>query len=550
MKKLMIVCFALFTVQGFSQTVEKTFKVEHQYINIPIESKQDRQLVHFKVDGQAYTYNDIRIANTSMDYWTFIDVSKYMGKEFTLEFSYYVPGIERIYQSDLFVDQENLYKEKLRPQLHFTTRRGWNNDPNGLVYYEGEYHLYYQHNPYEVNWGNMSWGHAISKDLVHWEELPIALEPDELGTMFSGSAVIDYKNTTGFQQGEEYPLVVTYTADKSNEKQQQCMAYSLDRGRTFTKYEENPVIPAQRRFGSGHERDPKVFWYAPGKYWVLVMQDALNYSIYNSDDLKNWEYQSTVDAGFWECPELFELPVDGKKNNKKWVLYGVQGIYLIGDFDGKVFTPETEMLRYQVGGMTAAQTYNNEPDGRRLQIGWGHASYPDMPFAQAFTFVQEFRLETTQNGVRLMIEPVREIEQLHGKSYHFENEYIGEEINEKLSVIKSPLLHIKATFEIVNAIDFGFDINGYRLNYHVATNQLKGHFLPLQNKQVQLEIIVDKTLIEVYANGGLIYWFDNYNEGDLDHFNISLTRSKNGLNQDSKTLVKSLDIYELNSIWK
>jgi len=550
MKKLTIALLMFLTIQGLAQTVEKTFKVEHQYINIPIESQQERQRVNFKVDGQAYTYNDIRIANNSVDYWTFIDVSKYMGKEFTLEFSYYVPGIERIYQSDLFVDQENLYQEKLRPQLHFTTRRGWNNDPNGLVYYKGEYHLFYQHNPYEINWGNMTWGHAVSKDLIHWEELPIALEPDELGTMFSGSAVIDYKNTTGFQQGEEYPLVVTYTADKSNEKQHQCMAYSLDRGRTFTKYEGNPVIPAQRRFGSGHERDPKVFWYEPGKHWVLVMQDALNYSIYNSDDLKDWEYQSTVDAGFWECPELFELPVDGKEKNKKWVLYGVQGIYLIGDFDGKVFTPETEMLRYQVGGMTAAQTYNNEPDGRRLQIGWGHATYPGMPFAQSFTVVQEFRLETTRNGVRLMVEPVREIEQLHGKAHHFENVYIGDEINEKLSAIQSPLLHIKATFEIVNAINFGMNINGYRLNYNVATNKLNDHFLPLQNKQLQLEVIVDKTLIEVYANGGLIYWFDNYNEGDLDDFNISLTRSKNGLNQDSKTLVKSLDIYELKSIWK
>jgi fructan beta-fructosidase len=550
MKKILIACFVLFTVQGFAQTVEKSFKVEHQYINIPIESEQDRQRVNFKVDGQTYTYNDIRIANSSVDYWTFIDVSKYMGKTFTLEFSYYVPGIERIYQSDQFVDQDKLYKEKLRPQVHFTTRRGWNNDPNGLVYYEGEYHLYYQHNPYEINWGNMSWGHTISKDLVHWEELPIVMEPDELGTMFSGSAVIDYKNTSGFKKGKENPIVVTYTADLSNEKQHQCMAYSLDRGKTFTKYEGNPVIPAQRRFGSGHERDPKVFWYAPGKHWALVMHDGLNYSIYNSDDLKKWEFQSSVDAGFWECPELFELPVDGKENNKKWVLYGVQGIYLIGDFDGKVFTPETEMLRYQVGGMSAAQTYNNEPDGRRLQIGWGHASYPGMPFAQTFTFVQEFRLETTRNGVRLMIEPAKEIEKLHGKAHHFEDVYIGDEINEKLAAIKSPLLHIKATFEIVNAIDFGININGYRINYNVATNELKGHFLPLQNKQVQVEVIVDKTLIEVYANGGLIYWFDNYNEGDLDDFNISLTRSKNGLNQDSKTLVKSLDIYELKSIWK
>jgi len=175
MKKLLIALFVLLTVQGFAQSIEKTFKVKHQYINIPIEAEKDRQRVSFKVDGQVYTFNDIRIASNSVDYWTFIDVSKYMGKEFTLEFSEEVPGIEKIYQSDKFVGEENLYNEKLRPQIHFTTRRGWNNDPNGMVYYEGEYHLFYQHNPYEINWGNMTWGHAVSKDLLHWEDLPIAI---------------------------------------------------------------------------------------------------------------------------------------------------------------------------------------------------------------------------------------------------------------------------------------------------------------------------------------------------------------------------------------
>jgi fructan beta-fructosidase len=552
MKKLS--AFILFSIlvggQLLSQTKKKIFKIEHQYINIPIEEKENRQYVNLIVDDKVYTYNDIRVANANVDYWTFIDVSKYLGKNFTLEFSQDVPGIEKIYQSDQFKGQEKLYNEELRPQLHFTTRRGWTNDPNGMVYYKGEYHLFYQHNPYEINWGNMTWGHSVSKDLIHWKELPIALEPDELGTIFSGSAVIDYKNSSGFKKGSEDVMVVTYTNHLKDEKQQQSMAYSLDRGRTFTKYEGNPVIPAQRRFGSGHERDPKVFWYEPGNHWVLVMHDALNYSIYNSKNLKDWEYQSSVDAGFWECPELFELAIDGDENNKKWILYGVQGTYLIGGFDGKVFTPETEMLRYSVGGMTAAQTFNNEPEGRRLQIGWGHAEFPGMPFKQAFTMVQEFKLKTTRNGLRLMIEPAKEIEKLYVKSHRFDNVLIGDVINKKLSNIKSSLLHIKATFEIVNDDSFGLDINGYKIKYDVPTNQLNGHFLPLQNKQLQLEIIVDKTLVEVYANGGLIYWFDDYNEGDLDNFKISLIRSKSSLNVDSKTLIKNLEIHELKSIWE
>ena len=550
MRKLIIASFMLTCLYGVSQPVVKTFRVDKNFINIPIETKQPRQRVEFKVNGKVVTSNDIRIAKDNVDYWTFIDVSKYMGKEFSFEFSDNVSGIEKIYQSVKFEGEDMLYKEKLRPQVHFTTRRGWNNDPNGLVYYKGEYHLYYQHNPYETTWGNMSWGHAVSEDLLHWKELPVAIEPDELGTIFSGSAVIDYNNTSGFKNGSENPLVAIYTADFKNSKQQQCIAYSLDKGRTFTKYEGNPVIPAKRRFGSGHERDPKVFWYEPGKHWVLVMHDGLNYSIYSSANLKEWNFESSVNEGFWECPELFELAVDGNLNNKKWVMYGVKGTYLIGDFDGKKFTPETEKLGYNVGGMSAAQTFNDEPNGRRLQIGWGHAQFPNMPFCQTFTFIQEFNLKTTRSGIRLFIEPAKEIEKLHTRLHKFENEYIGNEINKKLAAIKTPVLHIKIKFEIDNSNNFGIDINEYKIRYNVTDNTLNGNFLPLQNRQLDLEIIVDRSLIEVYGNGGLMYWFGNIDKVDSDDFKISFIQGKSGLNPDPKTLIKKLEINELKSIWE
>ena len=550
MKKFFIAFLMLAAMEGFSQNPEKSFRVEHTYINIPIESAQERQRVHFKVNGEVYTFNDIRVAKRKIDYWTFVNVEKYMGETFTLEFSEEVPGIEKIFQSDQIEGRVPVYQEDLRPQIHFTTKRGWNNDPNGLVYYEGEYHLFYQHNPYEINWGNMTWGHAVSRDLLHWEELPNAIEPDEMGTIFSGSAVIDYENTSGFKKGDQDPLVAVYTVDTWNEKQQQCIAYSLDKVRTFFKFEENPVIPAKRRFGSGHERDPKVFWYEPANHWVLVMHDALNFSIYTSKNLKDWEYQSSVEEGFWECPELFELPVDGNPDHTKWVMYGVTGIYLIGEFDGKTFTPETDMLRYNIDGMTAAQTYNNVPDGRRLQIGWAHAEYPGMPFKQTFTVVQEFTLRTTPDGIRLFVNPAEELEELHVRSHRFENEYIGLDLNEKLFRIDSPLLHIKATFQIENALMFGLDINGYRLTYHVPNNKLNDVFLPLRDQQLDLEVIVDKTLIEVYADGGLVYWFEDHHESNPDDFSISVIQSSNGLNPEPKTLVKNLEIHELKSIWE
>ncbi len=566
MKKL-ISLIVVFAIPLFSQSLEKSFRIKNKYINIPIDHTQERQRVHFKVDGKVTTFNDIRVAHQNIDYWTFLDVSKFKGKKFSFKFSEQVSGIDKIYQSDKFVGEDMLYKENLRPQVHFSTRRGWTNDPNGMVYYKGEYHLFYQHNPYEIIWGNMTWGHAVSKDLVHWQELPIAIEPDTLlGTIFSGSAVIDHKNTSGFKKGKEPPMVAIFTHDMWNEKQQQSIAYSNDRGRTFTVYDKNPVIPAKRRFGSGHERDPKVFWYAPGKHWVLIMHDALAYSIYNSKNLKDWEYQSSVDAGFWECPELFELAVDDNDKNKKWVMYGVTGTYVFGSFDGKKFTPETEMLRYNADGMTAAQTYNDEPNGRRLQIGWARAQFPDSPFRHTFTFVQEYKLKTTKNGIRLFVNPIKEIEKLYTKSHSFKNQFIGYDINEKLSKIKTPLLHIKVKFEIENANTFGIDINGYKIAYNVPRNQVHirrnngGNsqnsydtirpFLPLQNRQLDLEIIVDMTTVEVYANGGIMYWFYNNLEGDPDTFQLSLFNRKNGLNQNPKTLVKSLEVHELKSIWE
>lgn len=534
---------------------QRTFKIDKKFLNIPIQSSVEKQKVNFFIDGVKLTYNDIRLAADGVDYWTFVDVSGYGGKDFMIEFSEKVAGIDRIYQSDTIIGEANLYKEEFRPQVHYTTRRGWSNDPNGMVFYDDEYHLFYQHNPYETNWGNMTWAHAVSKDLLHWEELSLALLPDEFGTMFSGSAVIDYKNTAGFNVGNTPAMLVMYTADLRKNGlelgQQQCIAYSLDKGRTFTKYKGNPVIPIQNHFESGHARDPKVFWYEPGNHWVMIMHQGINMVIYNSEDFKKWEQTCILDAGYWECPELFELAVDGNEKNKKWVVYGVRGTYQTGSFDGKVFTPETEMLRYNCIGwsMTAAQSYNNEPGGRRIQIGWGHARFPGMPFTETFTFPMEMSLKTTPGGIRLCVEPAEEIQELYVKKFSIENQLIGEELNNRLKGINKASLHIKTTIEVDNSRIFGININGYELRYDVATNTLNDVFIPLQNRQLELELIIDKTVIEVYANGGRFYWFKNYTEGDLNNFKLSFIKGGDPLNRQPKTLVKNLEIHELQTIW-
>ncbi|WP_037681727.1 glycoside hydrolase family 32 protein [Streptomyces griseus] len=246
------------------------------------------------------------------------------------------------------------YSETYRPQFHFTPEKNWMNDPNGLVYYKGEYHLFYQYNPNGNSWGDMSWGHAVSTDLVHWQQLPLALSHDDKEMVFSGSAVVDENNTTGFGTRENPPMVAIYTShDKSTGIQSQSLAYSTDRGRTWTKYQGNPVID----IGSRDFRDPKVQWYAPTRSWLMTVSLSTEHKVrfYSSKNLKDWTQLSEfgpagATGGVWECPDLFPLAVDGDTNNIKWVLVvninpgGIAGgsaaQYFVGDFDGKTFTAQ------------------------------------------------------------------------------------------------------------------------------------------------------------------------------------------------------------------
>ena len=244
------------------------------------------------------------------------------------------------------------YQEPFRPQFHFTPAQNWMNDPNGLVYHKGEYHLFYQHNPFGNTWGHMSWGHAVSRDLVHWKHLPVAIPEEGSEAIFSGSAVVDHENTSGFGSRAEPAMVAIYTSAYPDD-QEQSLAYSTDRGRTWTKYAGNPVLDdPDREF-----RDPKVFWYEPAGEWRMVVVKAVQrkVAIYSSKDLKQWEHLSDFGpanavGGVWECPDLFPLPVDGKRKHTKWVMAvslnpgGIAGgsgtQYFVGDFDGTRFTAD------------------------------------------------------------------------------------------------------------------------------------------------------------------------------------------------------------------
>lgn len=522
---------------------EIRIEINKKYLNIPVSHQVDRKTMTIKVDGKEEQSFLVRLASDEPDYWVFCDLSAYKGKTITISYDAAAESLNKMFQDDRIVDQDKLYQEENRPQFHFTTRRGWINDPNGLIYHDGEYHLFYQHNPYEREWENMHWGHAVSKDLIHWEELPDALYPDELGGMFSGSAVMDWDNTAGFNQGSKPAMVAAYTA-AGPDKQVQCIAYSNDNGRTFTKFEGNPLIDSKHIWHSQDTRDPKVFWYKPGNHWVMVLNERDGHSIYTSANLKQWQYESHT-TGFWECPELFELPVDGDPGHSKWVMYGASGTYMLGSFDGKMFTPEHGKFQYTTGAIYAAQTYTDAPDGRRIQVGWGRISHPGMPFNGMMLLPTELSLRTTKNGVRLFSNPIAEVDLLTGSTQKFTKEMSGDEANEAINRYRDEdLLRVSFTLSLSHATSAGIDFRGQNLiDYDMNSNTINGMFYSpedMTSMELSAVMYIDKTSVEIFFDDGV--------------FSRSFERRTNDENKGfhfwgNNITVKDLSVSTLKSIW-
>ncbi|HET9569921.1 MAG TPA: GH32 C-terminal domain-containing protein [Bacteroidales bacterium] len=408
-------------------------KITSSYLLIPIQEEAKEIKTSFTVGNNKETTKSfyIRLAENKIDYWVKYDVEAFKGKEIQLSFEgaeSSMLGIKNIKQSDRF---ELDYNEPFRPGFHFSPEYGWMNDPNGLVYLDGEYHLFYQYNPYGNRWGNMHWGHAVSTDLTSWTYLPIALAPDELGDIFSGSTVVDSANTAGFGKNA---LIAVYTANGAT--QQQCIAYSTDKGRTFTKYTKNPVLPNP---GIKDFRDPKVHWNEQGKQWVMALATQQTITFFGSPDLKRWtrlsEFGNETGAhgGVWECPDLFPLTYEGKT---KWVLLvsinpggpngGSATQYFIGNFDGKKFTADPlhyplwiDYGRDNYAGVTFSNIGKN--DGRRIFMGWmSNWDYAnDVPtnyFRNAMTLPRELTLKSNGEHLILASMPTAEVTKLRGKS--------------------------------------------------------------------------------------------------------------------------------------
>ena len=349
-----------------------------KYLLLPIEEKAREAQVNLLVDNQTVSTMNVRLAVDKVDYFVPFECASYNPNSMLLD----IRGVDQkaicwkeMKLSDTF-DKQNT--EKHRPLYHFTPEYGWMNDPNGMVYKDGEYHLFYQYNPYGSMWGNMHWGHAVSKDLTSWQHLPVAIAPDGLGTIFSGSCVVDKNNTAGFGAGA---IVAFYTS--AGHSQTQSMAYSLDNGRTFQKYAGNPVVTSNLV----DFRDPKVSWHEPTQKWIMILAAGPEMQLYSSPNLKDWTYESSfgkdqgAHGGVWECPDLFQLPVKGT-DKKKWVLLcnlwggpagGSATQYFVGDFDGHRFVNESpQAIKWMDWGKDhyATVTWSDAPANRTIALAW------------------------------------------------------------------------------------------------------------------------------------------------------------------------------------
>lgn len=529
--------------------------IHQRYLHLPVDNGARNCRMELIANGEPVRRFDIQLAVGKPDFWMYTDVSTLNNQKLRIavdKLPYGSNGLDAIYQADSIPDAAATYHEKYRPQFHFSPGRGWTNDPNGLVYYEGKYHLFFQHNPYGTRWGNMTWGHATSPDLVHWTEGSDAIHPDKLGTIFSGSAVVDQHNTTRWQTGTDKPIVCIYTSAGRLADPPvpftQSIAYSADQGRSWHKYTGNPVLTNI----NGSNRDPKVFWHKPTEQWVMILylDQRGQFGLFGSPDLKSWKKLSDLEfPGGHECPDLFQLAVDGNPENLRWVAWEAGGQYMLGQFDGTTFKRESGPHRSKYGANDyAAQTYSDIPaaDGRRIQIGWmSGGKYPDMPFNQQMTFPRVLTLRTTGEGIRLFFQPVKELEKLRGSHVQLGPTAVSPD-QDPLPGITGELFEIQATLRPENARSIGLSVRGVRIEYDVSKGELtclgKKAPLPLSDGRVMLHVLVDRTSLEVFANQGRIKMcFCMIPDESNQRIGVFAT--------GSGARVESLDVWQLNSVW-
>ena len=556
--------------------------VTEDYLLLPIQDDApEGKICVVKDNEQKGTLMNVRLARERVDSYVPFALSAYKGQHISIE----IQGVpetalcwKELKLSGSF-DMAN--KESFRPVYHHTPAYGWMNDPNGMFYKDGVYHLYFQYNPYGAVWGNMHWGHSTSTDLMHWKFEGCAIVPDAWGAIFSGSCVVDHENTAGF--GKE-AVVAFYTSAKSTpwgDIQMQSMAYSLDNGKTFTKYEGNPILTSSEK----DFRDPKVFWYAPGKHWVMILAVGQHMEIYSSVNLKEWKKESEFGAmqgahgGVWECPDLVEIPVEGSRE-KKWVLIcnlnpggpfgGSAAQYFVGSFDGKKFVNESPtQTKWMDWGKDnyATVTWNNAPDGRCIALGWmSNWQYannvPTRQYRSANTLARDLTLYREGQELYLKSTPSSEVKKARGKKVSIPSFKVSEK-HEMVNLFeeKQGAYEVEIVIQNAGASKIAFSLlndKGEKVSMYYDLNRKqfvmdrsesgKVDFskdfpavtvAPVNvDKELTLRLFVDRSSIEAFGEDGK-FVMTNLVFPSQPYVKMCFEADKNGY------AVKSLNVYKL-----
>ena len=566
---------------GNRNVIVRVNDLTKNYLLLPVQEDVHESAVFVTVNGVAEPVRHVRLAVDRVDYTVPLELAPYAGKTVALDI-HVGDGHRRTdvindlcWEKMCLSDEFSLENtEKYRPVFHHTPQYGWMNDPNGMFYHDGVYHLYYQFNPYGSMWGNMHWGHSSSRDLVNWEHHPVAIAPDQWGTIFSGSAVVDKDNTSGFGEGA---VVAMYTSCSLTQKQ--SIAYSLDGGMTFTKYEGNPVIQAPQEC-----RDPKVFWNEETGCWNCVLVSPLEYEawIYSSSDLKNWKKESEFGghgnvSAIWECPDLFKVS-DPATGESKWVLLininpggpagGSATQYFVGDFDGKTFTCDTapEVVNWLDYGKDhyATVSWSHAPEGRAMVIAWmSNWQYanqlPTRQFRSANSLARDLTLAKNADGsYRVCVLPSKEMEVMRaakpvnasfsagskGRSVMLPSSLC--EIDMTFTAREGSRVTLRLSNELGEHADLVFDGKTYTFDRSESgiTDFSNDFAVPTvapasDAKEQRVRLIVDLSSIEMFDGNGwwamtnLVYPETPYNKVEV-------------ISENGTCKVKSLKIYGLN----
>lgn len=590
-------CLGVFLCTGLVAGAQGNLQIRHlaneqnivvldsvkKFLHLPVQDDAPEGKVNIVINnkGQFAQSMNVRLARERVDSYVPLDLSAYVDQNVSID----IAGMpssslcwKELKMSDSF-DMTN--KEKFRPVYHHTPAYGWMNDPNGMFYKDGVYHLYFQYNPYGSVWGNMHWGHSTSTDLMHWNFEGCAIVPDAWGAIFSGSCVVDHNNTAGFGKGA---VVAFYTSAKATpwgDVQSQSMAYSLDNGKTFTKYEGNPILTSSEK----DFRDPKVFWYAPGKHWVMILAVGQHMEIYSSVNLKEWKKESEFGAmqgahgGVWECPDLVEIPVEGTRE-KKWVLIcnlnpggpfgGSAAQYFVGSFDGKKFVNESPtQTKWMDWGKDnyATVTWNNAPDGRCIALGWmSNWQYannvPTRQYRSANTLARDLTLYREGQELYLKSTPSSEVKKARGKKVSIPSFKVSEKhemvnlFEEKQGAYEVEILiqnagASKIAFCLLNdkgeKVSMYYDLNRKQFvmdRSESGTVDFSKDFRAVTvapanvDKELTLRLFVDRSSIEAFGEDGK-FVMTNLVFPSQPYVKMCFEADKNGY------AVKTLNVYKL-----